>query len=591
MDPTHNPKTPAGSFHNPLDYLHLIFQEIKNIWTYLIALIVGLLIFFFSENLSWVNFMVPFFVQVIAKSIVRFKSRDLNLLVELPAQRDDPSFIMDHEGRIVLSAGKTKALFESLDIKYIQQFIGKKGFDAIRINIDPTCLEAITVPVEIYSSKTRKWYEAKAKPMFLYCGKPMGKYLVWFQDISFRKEYDLQQKELLQYTGALVSRLRELVKKDNALENIATFILNNYQAVFIIKKDEEKQFIGFVFKLKNNKIERSAPIILPESSLAPVFQSRVQSRIVTDDITRYASEGIFQSKYHFDRQVLKFIDSPVQNFINYHQGDISIIVFNSHKKVTIYEKQFMEVLLNLSQSIITLVDLARENDAQFLQKVMGLCAAAEYSDQITGKHILRVNEYSRFIAEKMGFNDEFVETIGQIAALHDIGKVAIPDIIKLPRKYNQAERLKMQMHTVYGADIIETMMGYETKKDFRLRMARNIALHHHQTYNGKGYPLLKNNGNILVPLSKNYKDYLVNEPLSGDEIPIEGLIVGLADRYDALRSRRQYKLSLSHEEVLKILAFDESYGIAGEKWYGPEIWKVFIENEKEFKNIYDGFQE
>lgn len=62
--------------------------------------------------------------------------------------------------------------------------------------------------------------------------------------------------------------------------------------------------------------------------------------------------------------------------------------------------------------------------------------------------ILRVNTYSRFIAGKLGFDSEFVETIGRVAALHDIGKVAIPDLIKLPKAYSRDQRLKMQMHTI-----------------------------------------------------------------------------------------------------------------------------------------------
>jgi HD-GYP domain-containing protein (c-di-GMP phosphodiesterase class II) len=78
-------------------------------------------------------------------------------------------------------------------------------------------------------------------------------------------------------------------------------------------------------------------------------------------------------------------------------------------------------------------DAFKHHNRQFLQKVMGLCAAAEYSDEITGRHILRVNAYSRFIAKELGFDIEFVENIGRVAALHDIGKVAIPELIKLGR--------------------------------------------------------------------------------------------------------------------------------------------------------------
>jgi len=580
-----------GVLSEPIEYFYFVYREIKNIWTYINAFFIGSLIYLLSDVMILAPYLVPLLVQVVVKSAVQYKSRDLNMLVELPAQKDDPAFIMDHAGEIVLSTGKTRELFESFDVQNIHQFVGEEGLRIILDDVDPTCSETVTVPVEVYSEKTRKWYEAKAKPMVLYCGKPLGKFLVWFQDISYRKTYDLKQQELLQYTGDLVTQVRPLAKKGEALENLAAFILANYEAVFITRKDASSHFLGCVYKMENRTLRRSEPISISEKTLSPVILSRHQSRIVADERNNFASNAAFFEQYPFDGRVLDFIDVPIRNFITYHRGDISIIVFNALSTITPYDKQFMEVVLSLSQSVIALVDLARENDEQFLQKVMGLCAAAEYSDQITGKHILRVNAFSRFLAEKMGFGDEFVDTIGQIASLHDIGKVAIPEIVKLPRRYTEPERLKMQMHTVYGADIIETMMGYASKADPRLTMARNIALHHHQTCNGRGYPMLKRDGRIIEPTSKDYRAYLDNEPLRKSDIPIEGLIVGLADRYDALRSKRQYKPALTHDQVLSVMWRDDLTGITGDEWYGPKLWAAFMENHDHFRQIYDGFRE
>jgi HD-GYP domain-containing protein (c-di-GMP phosphodiesterase class II) len=159
---------------------------------------------------------------------------------------------------------------------------------------------------------------------------------------------------------------------------------------------------------------RSEAVVIGRDSYAPVFLSRRKTKVISDDIHNHPSANAFEKNYIFDKQVRSFLDMPIRNFINYHAGDVSIIAFNSIRTVTDQENIFIEVLLNTTRAIVTLTDLARENEEQFLQKIMGLCAAAEYSDGITGKHILRVNAYSSLIAQELGFDGDFVENIGRV---------------------------------------------------------------------------------------------------------------------------------------------------------------------------------
>ncbi len=123
-----------------------------------------------------------------------------------------------------------------------------------------------------------------------------------------------------------------------------------------------------------------------------------------------------------------------------------------------------------------------------------------------------------------------------------------------------------------------------------MRMARNIALHHHPTFNGKGYPRLKRNGTIQAPLYQDYAGYLNNTPLSETDIPTEALIVGLADRYDALRSRRPYKEAYTHEKTLAVMTDDDRSGISGYDWYGDDIWGVFEKHHLHFKDVFERMQ-
>jgi HD-GYP domain-containing protein (c-di-GMP phosphodiesterase class II) len=538
---------------------------------------------------SIVPFLIPFIVQAVTLALLRFKNKDVDSLLLLPGQRQDPAFIADLSGKIQHSAGKTAQLFEEKQILNIIDLIGADGFERLINKLDRNCIDPKTRSIDLYSERLQNWYKVKFKPIIPHCDRLPERLLLWFSEITAQREAELRQQDLLHYTDSLISNIKSLAKEMSTYDHLAAFILNNYEGVLIARIDSKGNLKGDVFKRIGGQLHSEA-IVIKSNSYAPVFLSRRETTVISDDIRSYPLVGVFEEKYPFDQRVRSFLDAPIRNFINYHAGDVSIIAFNSVRALSDQENIFIEVFLNTTRAIVALTDLARENEEQFLQKVMGLCAAAEYSDEITGKHILRVNAYSSLIAEELGFDADFVENIGRVAALHDIGKVAIPELIKLAKPYKLDQRLAMQMHTIYGAHIIETMMTYCEKKDPRMIMAHNIALHHHQTYNGKGYPRLKSNGNIINPTGKDYTEYQDNAALSGQDIPIEALIVGVADRYDALRSRRPYKEAYSHEKTLAVMTKDDRSGISGAQWYGDDIWQVFAKNHLRFKKIFEGMQ-
>lgn len=243
-------------------------------------------------------------------------------------------------------------------------------------------------------------------------------------------------------------------------------------------------------------------------------------------------------------------------------------------------------LIGYSGTYIDIVELNKLKEMQYeLEKrkiyetklrqiIIGLCAASEYSDETTGAHVIRVNEYSKFIAEKMNFEEKYVQAIGMVAALHDIGKVAIQSLIQYPGKYIPEQRLEMQKHTVYGANIITK---FADENEYEFKMAKEIALNHHQSYDGDGYPQIEIGNEVRLP--------------KGEEIPFCALIVSLADSYDALRSKRPYKKALSHEEVCQILSVDDRTGKKGSDRFGEKLWNFFLEHHLEFDKIYQKYEE
>ncbi|MCK6391689.1 MAG: two-component system response regulator [Azonexus sp.] len=164
--------------------------------------------------------------------------------------------------------------------------------------------------------------------------------------------------------------------------------------------------------------------------------------------------------------------------------------------------------------------LARTTRQQIIRR---LGRAAEFKDNETGNHVLRMSHYARLIAHAHGLGDEASETIFNTAPMHDIGKIGIPDAILLkPGKLNAEEWAIMHQHPIMGAEIIGK------HENELLETARIIALSHHEKWDGSGYPL----------------------GLKGNAIPLEGRIVAIADVFDALVSVRPYKKAMPLNEAL-----------------------------------------
>lgn len=193
-----------------------------------------------------------------------------------------------------------------------------------------------------------------------------------------------------------------------------------------------------------------------------------------------------------------------------------------------------------------------------LQVVQRLGRAAEFRDNETGNHILRMSHISALLAKSIGWNEAECELILHASPMHDIGKIGIPDHILLkPGKFERDEWEIMKTHAIIGANILE---GDDSDL---MRCAREIAISHHEKWDGTGYP----NG------------------LSGEAIPLAGRIAALADVFDALTSVRPYKKAWTVEDAVDLIK--ESSGTQ----FDPHLVKVFLEQLPEIINICKQFSE
>jgi len=187
------------------------------------------------------------------------------------------------------------------------------------------------------------------------------------------------------------------------------------------------------------------------------------------------------------------------------------------------------------------------------EMIFRFALAAEYKDESTGIHLVKIADYSTEIAHELKLSKADVECLRYASPMHDVGKLIIPDaILKKEGGLTPEEREIMKTHTVLGADI------FKNARSPLLKAARVISLTHHERYDGTGYP----NG------------------LRGRGIPLFGRIVAVADVFDALVSKRPYKEPYDFGEAIKLIV--EASGTQ----FDPDIIKAFIKRKDKIKEIW-----
>ena len=259
---------------------------------------------------------------------------------------------------------------------------------------------------------------------------------------------------------------------------------------------------------------------------------------------------------------IDYITKPFQPALLLKRIEVHLLVETQRE---ILSAQTVE-LQYYNKNLQKMVDEKTENILDLQNAMLKTMAElVECRDDITGGHIERTQQGIKIIIEEIEKRNIYqnekegwdINLLLQSCQLHDVGKISIDDaILKKPGKLNQDEFDEMKKHAVFGEQIIEKIKTLAKENDF-LTYAKIFASSHHEKWDGSGYP----------------------RGLKGDEIPLLGRIMAIADVYDALTSARPYKQAFTHEEAVKIIMDGK------EKQFDPVLVDLFNDASEKFRNI------
>ena len=294
-------------------------------------------------------------------------------------------------------------------------------------------------------------------------------------------------------------------------------------------------------------------VIMPEMDGLEVLHrlaaERLLSRLPVFLITAETSDSVMEEAYRLG--VMDVIGKPIIPYVVLRRVQSVIELFQARRRLS------SVVIAQQSE----LYERARKIAELSTGMIEALAAAIEFRSGESGGHVRRIRDITHFLLTRTelgeGLSGETIDQISLAAVMHDVGKIAIPDaILNKPGKLTAEEFEIMKTHTTQGALLLEKIP--QLRENEAYLYARDIALHHHERWDGRGYP----------------------EGLAGDFISIWAQIVSLADVYDALSCKRIYKDAFPRETVLQMIR-DGQCGV-----FNPRLLDCFFAVEEELSALY-----
>mgnify|MGYP005810666071 CR=1 FL=1 len=351
--------------------------------------------------------------------------------------------------------------------------------------------------------------------------------------------------------------------------------MNNIKPKVLVIDDEELNIKLFKMILQSQQYEvliakngkegvdtakAMNPDIILMDIMMPVMNGLEATKILKVDNTTKNIPIIVISALNDNESRYKLLEAGADEFINKPIDNKELII---RVKNLLKVRKYYTLLEQYNDQLKCDVEIKTEQlKNSYIETIYALARAAEFRDEDTGEHIKRISYYSKLLSECLNLDKEFSNTIFYAAPMHDIGKIGIPDNILLkPGPLNKEEWMILKNHTLYGYKIL-----YGISSPY-LIMGANIALFHHERWNGSGYPKM----------------------VSREDIPIEARITNICDQYDALRSKRPYKPPFDHKKTCEIILLGD--GRTMPEHFDPDIYQAFQKCSDDFYNIYEKFMD
>ncbi len=339
---------------------------------------------------------------------------------------------------------------------------------------------------------------------------------------------------------------------------ILTEILKNEYS--IMEADGGRKAISMIQKHQSEIAVVLLDLVMPEVdgyAVLEVMKNQAWLKTIPVLVITAESKASVESRC-FEMGVSDFIKKPFDNAIirNRVKNIVDLFTYKNHLEEKV-EKQ-TETLKKQYKLLVMQAEKLKESNTKIID-ILG--TVVECRNLESGEHIKRVKDFTRILAEQM-MNDypeyeltqDKIDIIVSASSLHDIGKIAIPDNILLkPGKLTKDEYEYMKSHTTRGCEVLNNIQ--DVWDETYSKVSYDICRHHHERYDGKGYP----------------------DGLAGEEIPISAQLVSLADVYDALVSERVYKSAYSDDEAFHMIVSGEC-GI-----FSPKLLECFRKTKKKFE--------